>query len=395
MKRLLIGVAGLVWFVLVFAITFWMTFPSAPLGDRVRLLVHQNTNGEYDVQMDSLRPWWFGASANNIRISSVKRVRGAPPVATPMFAVNGASVRVSPFGLKKTPHVSGVVDLGGSEVTFDAQGALNKRGNGYQATAVELNATSFPVADLAALTGTEIDATGELDFSADVESDGGMRSAHGDIKIRASNVNIASLDPSLTGGMDLGMEIPIDDIDLRIEIEDGKATIAHGEIISELATVALEGDVTMRDDVTRSTVNISATIELGDKLAMFKSFLKSAEWADGKFHYRCTGTVARNHCREDRERGGSVRAGLPSRGSTDADRERRKRELKDRLRENTERRAERTRERAARAPARDDLEDVGYVDEEDEEFDEDLEDEEGGEEFDDEEPVEGDEVFED
>ena len=74
-----------------------------------------------------------------------------------------------------------------------------------------LEARDFPVADLASLAGVDIDATGALDFSMDVTSNAGMRGAEGDIKIVASNILIAALDPALTGGMDLGMEIPIEE----------------------------------------------------------------------------------------------------------------------------------------------------------------------------------------
>ncbi|NCG19648.1 MAG: type II secretion system protein GspN [Rhodobacterales bacterium] len=390
MKNLLIGVAGLTWFALVFAITFWITFPSVPLGDRVRVVVFENTNGDYDVQMDNLRPWWFGASANNIRVSSVNKGRGDDAMTTPLVVVDGASVRFSPFGLRASPHVSGIVDLGGSDISFEAQGAMNKRGDGYQATMVKVEAEGFPVADLASLSGVEIDATGTMDLSIDVTSEDGMRVAEGDIRINASNVLIAALDPSLTGGMDLGMEIPIQEFDLRIDVSEGKATLSHGEIISDLATIQLEGGITLRDDISRSTVNVSATVKLGEKLALFESFLKSAQWADEKFHYRCTGTVARNHCREDRERsGGTARARTTSQtGSNDEDRERRKKELKERLKENSARRAERANERASAEEAEQDeeeFEDIGYVD------DEELDDEE----LDDEEPIDGEEVFED
>ena len=189
------------------------------------------------------------------------------------------------------------------------------------------------------------------------------------------------------------MEIPIQEFDLRIDVSEGTATLSHGEFISDLATIQLEGGITLRDDISRSTVNVSATVKLGEKLALFESFLKSAQWADEKFHYRCTGTVARNHCREDRERsGGTARAPTNSRtGSIDEDRERRKKELKERLKENSARRAERANERASAEEAEQDeqdeqeFEDIGYVD------DEELDDEE----LDDEEPIDGEEVFED
>ena len=62
----------------------------------------------------------------------------------------------------------------------------------------------------------------------------------------------------------------------------------------------LEGDEA-RDDVNRSALALEIVADLGDELEMFKPFLKKAEWKDGKFHYKCVGTVGRPSCTEDVE----------------------------------------------------------------------------------------------
>jgi len=390
---------GLIWFLGVFLLTFRWTFPSDAIADRVRVEVSNATDGAYDLSMSGVRPWGTGAAAEQVILSEVAPARGAEPgEKTPLFAFETVRVRAGLLSLlRNQPRLSGAVEVGAAEVDFDLTLGMNKRGTELAPRLVNIETEGFPIEDLAGLAGYTVEATGGLDLEVDLKADESMRDAVGDIKISGKDLVLVSLDPELTMGMDLGREIPIDEIELDLDVEDGKATVRRGTIESELADVEVEGDLTLRDDLARSSMNLSITLDLGEELAMFEPFLKDARWQDGDFHYRCSGTLSRATCRSDRERSSSSsrsrRADTPrpersgSSGLSDEEREERRKAMQERLRQSAERRqADRS-----GADAREVLEEEGYL-EDDEEYEDEVEEED--EELDERE-LDEDEIFED
>lgn len=387
MKRVLAVVGGVLWFALVFFVTWRMTFPSEAVGNRIKVEVHKATNGAFELSMADLAPWWVGAKANSVVLYEVGRAEK-----TPDFAFEAARVRAGLLSLiRNEPRVMGAVQIGSSDLDYDVTVAMNKRGTGFVPRTVALTAERFPLQDIAGLAGATIEASGGLDLDVDLSAEDGMREAKGAIKISGRDLLISKLDPELTGGMDLGMEIPIDEVDIRFDVDQGKAELRDGKIKSSLVDAKLEGDITLREDMGRSTLNIEIALELGDELAMFKGFIKRAEWSDGSFHYKCSGTFDRPSCRENPERGASAARGRgrsrgeddearprtrtesqPRSSLSDEERDKRRQEALERLREARERRGEGGDEAtdASGNPGDGELEEIGYED--DDEFDEEL-----------------------
>lgn len=382
MRRVLMGVAGVLWFALVFFVTWRLTFPSEAAGERLRVEVARATGGQYQLSLSDVKPWWTGIQANNVMLSEVNRGE-----ATLVAAFESARVRAGLFSLlRNQPRISGAVAVGSSELDYDVTVGMNKRGTQLAPRLVNITADAFPLRDLAGLVGVTVDATGGLDIEIELEAGDGMRDAIGDIRIGGRDVLISSVDPEVTFGMDLGMEIPIDEIDIHFEVDQGKATVRTGKIRSSKLDTEIEGDITLREDVSRSSMDLTFILDLGDDLEIFKGFLKRAEWGDGTFHYKCSGSFSRPVCREDPERGGSAarsgrrnnnrgsRATRPTTNNTrnaltPEEREKRRQEALERLRASRERRAS-TGSGSTAADGGDDpgeeLEEIGYA--EDEEF---------------------------
>ena len=72
MKRVLMVVGGVIWFALVFFITWRVTFPGQAIEDRLRVEVANATNGTYELSLSDLRPWWTGVAADNVVLIEVK-----------------------------------------------------------------------------------------------------------------------------------------------------------------------------------------------------------------------------------------------------------------------------------------------------------------------------------
>lgn len=303
MKRALLAGAAVLWFLVVFLVTFRWTFPSDAVADRLQFEILEATDGAWMLDVRDVEPWWAGASARDVRLfqADPRRPEEDPTLA---FAAESARIRVSvPSLMRQAPTVSGAVVVGSGTVDFVVGSRMNERGTELGLGEIDLTAKAFPLAELAALAGASMDGRGTLDIDVKLDAPESMSAAVGSATISGRSLMISNLNLSDMGVPDLGLEIPIDDLDLHVEIADGKAQIVRGLLRSDLATVELDGEITLRDDLQRSTLNVGIQVgSLGPAVQMFKGFL-GQEWADGKFHYRCTGTLQRNNCRAERERG--------------------------------------------------------------------------------------------
>ena len=79
MRNLLIGVFTLFWCALVFLVTFWLTFPSDTLVERVRWEVPERLGKEYSIDLASVSPWWVGLSAQDVMAGGMEQVGLAQP----------------------------------------------------------------------------------------------------------------------------------------------------------------------------------------------------------------------------------------------------------------------------------------------------------------------------
>ncbi len=355
MKKLLMALFALCWCAVVFVVTFWATFPSDALVDRVRWEVPQRLGKEYAIDLASVSPWWVGVSAQDAKLYHTPQGwRGGDQGETSLVGLaRDLRIRVSPLSLlRRSPYVSGSLTL--AEGTIDyAVGASAGAKGGVGVSELSLQADKLPLGDLLMLASTpdlEVSATGALDLDIEIEAgDEGMSDGQGHIRIGGANIVLSDL--VVPGVGPLGMEIPLNEIVLVAEVRDGKATVQRGLVDSGLLKIDIKGDITLRDPVDRSQVDLEFVVtELGPELQAFEMMLAPAKQSDGYYHYALRGMVSRLSAASFQpSRGGSGRVSSgdrprsrtvtprPERApqevqpETDEERERRRQEIRERL----------------------------------------------------------------
>ncbi len=226
---------------------------------------------------------------------------------------------------------------------------------GWSLTDVKLSAPGANLADLVVLSPYPMTGSGTLDLAALISGETGMRDASGTVTITGQSLAFTELGLEAYEAFGAPTEILIDDLALELSVKDGRATIQRGTVASSIGNVTLEGDITLKDDLTRSHVRVDAVIELGAEFERFGAMAGEAMWADGKLHYTCTGYIAPPTCRAARE-GRTTRAGrggsapvtpsddsldgpaMPPTAADDPERARRREEVRERLRKRREER---------------------------------------------------------
>lgn len=385
MRTVLTGLLALLWVSVVFVGTLWLTFPSDTFAERLRYEVPNTLGPEYSADVKSVAPWWVGLSAQDLKIYHTARGGEEEAGAVLVALVRDARARVSVWSLlRRAPYLSGSVTLTEGTLDYEVGTAADDKGRVALSDLV-LSADALPVSDLLGLAGmgdVRVDGALQLDVDLHAGADG-MKDATGSLKLGGANLVIADFE--IPGMGNLGMEIPVQELVLMAEVKDGKATLQHGAFKSDLLTAALTGDVTLRDSIERSSIDLEISItELGDQLKAFEGFLSDAKQSDGTFKYACRGVISRlgpTSCTAARARGVSSRipstdrptaiprspTGVPGGAvETDEERERRREEIRERLRQKREEReGGGTREVA---PTRVDPEPEEDLPEDDEEF---------------------------
>ncbi|MBX2796251.1 MAG: type II secretion system protein GspN [Myxococcales bacterium] len=392
-------VGGIVWCMLIFSFTLWLTFPSDTLIERIRHETPRMMGSEYSSDLASIAPWWFGVAAKDVKLYSTAtqdwRSSEEPEGPSLVGIAKDVRVRASPFSmLRNKPYVSGSVTLTEAPVTYALGFAENERG-AMGLVSADVEGSSVPLADLLMLApSTAISATGSVDAELRFEAgEDGLSTAEGKMEISGENIVLSDIE--IPGIGPLGMDIPIESLELTCPVREGKCEIERGTVSSPLLDMRIEGHVALRDPLSRSTLDIELIVsDLGDDLKAFEGFMSSAKQSDGAYHYACRGIVSRlRSCQPvrasarrsttprpspSRTSRGTANRGEPrsaSSGNMDEERERRRQEIRERLRQRREAR-ERDRE--------DDVEEEEEIpeDELDEEILEDeFIDEEEGEEF--------------
>lgn len=319
-----IAVGG-AWSVLVFLVTGWLSFPSAAAAARLSYGVEQATDGSLAVDIDSVSPWWFGMAAHGVRLATVQDDGEALPV----FFGDRIALRAGPLGaLRRQPLVTGEVRVG--EGTLDVEAELDVREPRTATRALRLEGKGLPVEDilLAALQGNgTVGVTGALDLDVDVTTPDGLPSAGGDLSVQGKGVVLETLTVQALGWVDKELNAQVDELDLRVRVEGGTARIVRGLLRTSLASVEVDGTLELAERFERSKLDLEVVLRLADwegsALESFRSvvegFLRSAQWADGSYHYKVGTMLGRfglSDLRPDRERARpSVAAPPPSGGS--------------------------------------------------------------------------------
>lgn len=372
MRRLLMVGGFLVWTVVVCAGTFRATFPSDVVAERIRYEVPLRLGRGWTADVGTVVPWWAGVSVSDVKLfqqsfAYVPAVPRSVPASGSnqddeegeetdeepsredgpklVAAFDNVSVRLSPWSIAaRAPVVVGSVSFGERVLHGTVGTTIGARGEVHLDDLVL--AGEVPLDALLAF-GLE-GATGQGALELDVDLVGGefgMKDSSGRMAVRASKLVISDIEVPGMGA--LGMEIQLSDLTLIADVVDGRATVTEGKIVSELATISVSGEINLRDPIDRSAYDLQFVIsELGPQLAAFQGFLAGAKQSDGTFLYSCRGTVGRpspSGC-SSRPRTATARPPTTTRPTTpgvaltEAEREEKKNEIKERLRREREQR---------------------------------------------------------
>ncbi|MCB9685869.1 MAG: type II secretion system protein GspN [Alphaproteobacteria bacterium] len=323
MRTLLAIVATGFWCFLVFCFTLWLTFPSEPIADRIRYEVPRRLGDDFSADVGSAGPWWFGTSIADFRLYEDKLVEGEE-ARVPVAMLSRFKIALSPKSLlRRSPYVSGRVDMLDGSLTYEVGTTTTPKG-GVGVTDVVLQSDGVPVGDLLALVpsfpGMIVGNLGiDLALKAGEE---GMNQAIGHLSLTGEDLTVSDVDLPDIGP--LGMDVPISSIDIAADVADGHAKITRGQIVSSLLTVDVSGDIALRDNLERSSIDLQIVVShLGPELAAFESMMGSAKGSDGGYHFYCRGVVSRLNGRScssnDRGSANRARPARPSSGPIGAD----------------------------------------------------------------------------
>ncbi len=377
MKSILVIAGGLFWFVFLFLITFFFTFPSDAVVERARWEVSERSNGQYSLELDDLGPWWLGASATGVKLYSVPR-SGDPSLA---LLAKDLRVSASPFSLlSRAPTLSGSITPIDGTLYYSVGTARSEKKGDLKVNGVEISADGFPLMELLLLSGTDAAGTGDLDIDIDIDGEESLKGSSGHVRIEGSGLSLSELE--IPGVGPLGMDIPIDELDIDIKVDKGNASIKKGEVKSSLLQADLKGNILLASTMERSTLNVEIVLSnLGSDLQNFAPMLSQAEESPGSKTYKftCSGTVGNPRCemgegrksatrnlrdRSRSSRGRESRTDRPTRERPDAD------ELKKKREERLERLRKLREDRAAEVRNRDNEEFEDELEDEEEPFDE-------------------------
>ena len=212
--------------------------------------------------------------------------------------------------MAQAPNIQGRAVVGGSPVDFEAETELQE--GLFKLNTVEVETESFPfatVADvLAGSMGLVMGTTGGIDSSVRMDLSKGLREADGSVELKSRDLVITDLEIPMMGP--LGQQIIMDDFNVEIDIDKGKAKFDKGRIESDAVSVDLEGEISLREPFERSTLKLDAVLELGEAFSMVERFIASAKWDDDRYHYTISGTIGRPSFRPARQP--SSRGSIPS-----------------------------------------------------------------------------------
>lgn len=370
MKRVLVVIAGLVWAFFAFMITLWVTFPGSAVARRVEYQVGQQSRGNYALSLGDVGPWWLGLSTASVKLYG----RPGPGEDANQLVMYATDARMS-AGLvsliTRQPRVQGSFVLGEEgRLDYIVGTALDEKGTQLRVTELDLGSDAFPLAELVLLIpGAQMDGKGTLQIDVELDAPDGLSKANGKIVIQGRELTLVN---PVIAEFPIGRDVVFSQLELELEVSDGRGKIVRGRMASDVATIDLTGDVILADEPGRSRLDARAELTLDPSMKMMESMLSSAA-RDGKFMYRCSGPLNRlsSICSADGDRKTASRINPRARGRstdvtaaekgidakieerepvkdpngslTEEDRQKRREELQERLRQRREQReAERT-----------------------------------------------------
>ncbi len=316
MRKVLYAAAGLAWFVLVFLVGIWITFPGETVAERLMWEWNDKVSEDIRLELGTVGPApLFGAKAKDVALYSVKKDRRRrardgeeeePPEVREMLSFDALVVKVGPLSLlQRSPHITGTASMGDGDIDFDLSSSQDEEGAWLLRQAV-ISADGFPISAIPPIQGTELGGTGTVDMDIDLDAAEGLGESNGTASVKGRDLALDIKHPLLEG-FELGA-IAVQQIDLVFDVNQGRARVKRGTLASSVADVEIEGDILLNDALDRTRFRLKLVISLSEEFEMFKSFLKEAEWSDGTFHYSLSGSLDRLRFRPDRERRSRPRA---------------------------------------------------------------------------------------
>lgn len=352
-QRIGVVLFGLGWAFLLFLCTGWLSFPGDAVAKRVVYEVQTQSRGAYQLELTELQPWWFGLKTDDLKVYGRASRDGTSPL---LALATDARASASPFSLlARAPYVSGSVTLGlDGQLDYAVGTSMDETGEDLLMSHLELSSDSFPIAEFLALVPSyEGSGNGGLQIDTLIDAPDGVKTAEGKIELRGKSITLS--EPVIMD-FPLGRDVVIQDLDLELDVAEGKAKISRGRIVSDLANADVTGTITLAEPFDRSTMDVRVEAELDSSMAAMAQMLKSAE-VNGKLVWRCVGRVnnlaracsagdkpkptgrARNRARNRGTNTAANRANRPNNsGLSTEEREKRRKELQERLKKRRERR---------------------------------------------------------
>ena len=345
MQKLALVAGGLAWGVLVFAVGFKVNFPRDALLERVRYEVQDRGEGKWALDASSADLWFLhGVEFDDLVVYKVdapkkprpKKRRGkAKSEVDPADTDDTAALKGSTFfradharvSVALLPLLQGQVgadfaaevlqgELSGTYAASDASSVVKLAGDGLNLALLPLSGDDWSI-DASGVAAVEADLA--LDASDPKKSEGTMSLSIADFAIEKASIKGFDLSPTA-----------FSEAKLEIALQEGKATIETGSLVSEAVQVELSGHATVNGaEPSRWRLRVQAKVTLGedlDKLARMLPDMKEARGDDEAYHFICTGTVERPTCRIDRAvvgpargGGGGIGGGLKPRGRIGGD----------------------------------------------------------------------------
>ncbi|MCB9680368.1 MAG: type II secretion system protein GspN [Alphaproteobacteria bacterium] len=303
MNRILWWIGGAVWFALVFAAVFLLTFPSGKAARRVAYEVNQRTNGAYHFQAAAVTPWWIGLRATNVIVSEVDRFAGADALPKPVFFGEDVGVHVGALSILRRAYAfTGYLVLGGSPLDFVVRTV--PKDDRMAVRALEIEGRSVPITDLLGLipsAGGVADLTGTVDIDVDLSMGQGLDKADGDVSIQGRGLVLQTMTVPAMGWEDHEVDASIDELDLRLRVDEGKGDVVRALLATNLAELDMDGTISFADQLDRSRIELDVKGELRDwtdtPLASFRTLvdqlLVSAHWSDNSYHWKVDTSLGR------------------------------------------------------------------------------------------------------
>lgn len=336
-RKILIGLGYSAWFLFLFVLLTWFTFPWSRVRDQAIVQAH---DAGWELRIDSLGSAVVGLKAKGVALAKSSDDDESPN--PDIVAFDKVKVKTGIGGAIATGlALRGVASEGGTSPSdlakriLDAAGAFDISAKLYGG---KVNARVESGEDVARfkVEGDDVDLAKYVlqteTFSADprgsLNADADVTWHWEDPKKTSGSVDLV-LDDLVISGLKVGIfglpETAFSRSEAHVKFTRGKAEFRDTEFEADEVQVVVEGFVTLSKSVMRSRLSLKVRFKLREDLDQLAKISLGANPAhkddDGWFHYQVNGTLQRPRFRPSpasvraAKRGGSS----PSRRSTRAD----------------------------------------------------------------------------